>query len=551
MTQDLVVGWNYITVVTPMQGFIRECVRTCGDAISGIDSRRSQDRLPDSWRATCHLVRPHRAHQRRYRRAEPAEGDDRRCAFRSLGAVDAHSLADVFAGAARALVPGVDDVARFEEPARGATGRASLVVQPASVNEVREVVRRSYAAGIRLLPQGANTGLVGASVPSADDPVVVLSLDLLAAPSEIDAAGATAAVTAGTRLSTLNEAAARHGLQLPIDLGSDPAIGGMIATNTGGNRMLRYGPMRRYVLGVEVVAADESASVYGRLTAVRKDSRGLDAVQLAVGSGGTLGVITRAVVGLVPLPRSIETWWLAADDPAKSIDLLALLEARRPGAISAFEFVARSAMERTLAAEGAPANPFGGAVPEASILAEWSLPANDPSAAEDVEAAFANGLLTDGRLVDPSSAWALRHGVSDALRTYGVVVGHDISAPLDAVIAMRAEAIDAIGAIAPEAVVCDFGHVGDGGLHLNVLFPSEAGPPSAERSGSIRRAVDDVVAHHGGSYSAEHGLGPLNAERWLADTPPIEQRIIASLKSVVDPKRLLGHPGHPYNRAAT
>jgi len=390
-------------------------------------------------------------------------------------------------------------------------------------------------------------------VPPADDPIVVLSCDHLAAPQDIDPVGRTALVGAGTRLSTLNEAAATYGLQLPVDLAADPAIAGMIATNTGGNRMLRYGPMRRYVLGVEVVAADQSASVYGRLSAVYKDSRGVDAVQLAVGSGGTLGVMTRAVVALVALPRSTETWWLALADPTKAIELLALLDSRRPGTISAFEFVARSAMERTLTAPGTPSNPFGSATPVASIPAEWSLagdhgPDDDAAGvADDIDAAFASGLIADGRRVDSASAWALRHGVSDSLRMHGVVLGHDVSAPLAALMPMRAQAIDAIAAIAPDAIVCDFGHVGDGGLHLNVLFPTEGGPPTPEQAAGIRAAVDDVVAECGGSYSAEHGLGPLNAARWLADTPPIERRMVAALKSVVDPKGLLGHPGHPYN----
>lgn len=466
------------------------------------------------------------------------------------------ALAEVFAGAARTLVPGVDDVERFESPARGQHGRVAVVVQPADIDQVRDVVRRAYDAGVRLLPQGANTGLVGASVPPADDPIAVLSCDLLAAPPDIDPAGRTALVRAGTRLSELNDAAAPHGLQLPVDLAADPAVGGMIATNTGGNRMLRYGPMRRYVLGVEVVAADETASVYGRLSAVRKDSRGVDPVQLAIGSGGALGVVTGAVVALVPLPRSTETWWLALDDPADAIGLLAVLDARRPGSISAFELVARTAMERALAAPGAPSNPFGDVVPPAAILAEWSpsdvqVTDDGPGIADDIDAGFAGGLITDGHLVDPDSAWALRHGVSDSLRAFGVVLGHDISAPLAALMPMRAQAIDVIAGIAPNAVVCDFGHVGDGGLHLNVLFPTAGGPPSADQAVAIRRCVDEVVARHGGSYSAEHGLGPLNSARWLADTPAIEQRMIASLKSVVDPKRLLGHPGHPYNLLPT
>lgn len=462
--------------------------------------------------------------------------------------MDQGELAATFTGTARVLVRGVDDVARFETPARGTPGQAQLVIQPATVDEVREVVRRAYASGIGLLPQGANTGLVGASVPPADAAVAVLSLDLLDDRPIIDPVGATAIVSAGTRLSALNEAAARHRLHLPVDLAADPAIGGMIATNTGGNRMIRYGSMRRYVLGVELVAADAEATPYGRLGAVHKDSRGLDAVQVAVASGGTMGVITRAVIRLVRRPTATETWWLAVDDPDAVVDLLARLDERRPGAISAFEFVARAAMVRTLAAPGAPPNPFGSTVPPASVLVEWSFADHPPeNLAEDVDAVYSEGLATDGRLADPAAAWALRHGVSDALRGYGTVLGHDISAPLGSLMAMRADALAAVEGVSPDVVVCDFGHAGDGGLHLNVLVPHELGPPNSDLTVSIRGAVDAVVARYGGSYSAEHGLGPLNAARWLADTPALEQRMIAAIKDVVDPKRLLGHPGHPYN----
>jgi FAD/FMN-containing dehydrogenase len=463
-----------------------------------------------------------------------------------------YPLADVFDGAARVLVPGRDDVVRFEEPTRGATGRASLVVQPSSVDEVREVVRRAYAADIRLLPQGANTGLVGASVPPAADPCVVLSLDLLkSSQPDVDVTNASVLVSAGTRLTVLNEAVARHGLQLPVDLAADPAIGGMIATNTGGNRMVRYGPMRRFVLGVEVVAADADATVYGRLGGVYKDSRGVDPVQLAVGSGGTLGVITRAVLSLVPRVKSLETWWLALDDPSTAVELYRRITQRRPELVSAFEFVSRAALERALAVPGARPNPFNrGVLPAASVLLEVSSDGYDPEDdvfEDDLEGALNEGLATEAMLTNHYWSWDLRHSISDALRTFGVVLGHDISAPLSALMPMRAAAIDAIAEVAPDTVVCDFGHAADGGLHLNVLVPKELGPPSPEAAASIRDAVDDVVARFGGSYSAEHGLGPVNAARWLADTPPIEQRMIAALKDVVDPKRLLGHPGHPYN----
>ena len=461
-------------------------------------------------------------------------------------------LADLFDGAARVLRPGRDDLVRFEVPTRGATGRASLVVQPATVDEVREVVRRAFAAEVRLLPQGANTGLVGASVPPADDPCVVLSLELLkSSQPDVDVTNASVLVSAGTRLTVLNEALARRDLQLPIDLAADPAIGGMIATNTGGNRMVRYGPMRRYVLGVEVVAADADATVYGRLGAVYKDSRGVDPVQLAVGSGGTLGVVTRAVLSLVPRVKSLETWWLALDDPSTAVDLYRRITRRRPELVSAFEFVSRAALERALAAPGARPNPFNfGVIPAAAVLLEVSSDGYDPEDdvfEDDLEGALNEGLASEAMLANHDWSWDLRHSVSDALRTFGVVLGHDISAPLSSLMPMRAAAIEAIGDVAPDTVVCDFGHAADGGLHLNVLVPKGLGPPSPDLAASVREAVDDVVGRFGGSYSAEHGLGPLNAARWLADTPQIEQRMIGALKDIVDPKRILGHPGHPYN----
>jgi FAD/FMN-containing dehydrogenase len=211
--------------------------------------------------------------------------------------------------------------------------------------------------------------------------------------------------------------------------------------------------------------------------------------------------------------------------------------------------VSRPALERTLALDGAPPNPFGTTVPAVAVLAEWSLDGGELANVEDdVDEAFAAGLLSDGRLVDPAAAWGLRHRVSESLRTYGVVLGHDVSAPLPSLMDVRQRAIDAVTAVAPQAVMCDFGHAGDGGLHLNVLVPRELGPPRPELRAAIRRSIDEIVAAAGGSYSAEHGLGPLNAERWLATTPPIERRLVAALKDVVDPHRILGHPGHPYNR---
>ena len=353
------------------------------------------------------------------------------------------------------------------------------------------------ANGLRLLPQGANTGLVGASVPPTETPTVVLSIERLRSSVAIDVGSATATVTAGTRLSELNEAAAAYGLQLPIDLGADPAIGGMIATNTGGSRVLRYGPMRRHVLGV---GGGRRRRRHIGLRVPRRVAQGQprprrDAARRRVGWHARRDHRS----GRRPRCRSPTrrpTWWLAVDDASRVLELFGVLDRRRPGALTAFELVSRAALERTVVAAGAPPNPFGHEVPNVAVLAEWSFAGDGggDGVEDDIDAAFDAGLLTDGRLVEPSLAWALRHRVSESLRTLGVVLGHDVSVPRSSLMDVRQRAIDAVAALAPEAVMCDFGHVGDGGLHLNVLFPSDVGPPGDALRAAIRGAIDDIVA---------------------------------------------------------
>jgi FAD/FMN-containing dehydrogenase len=452
---------------------------------------------------------------------------------------------------------------RHEMPARGPAGRAAVVYAPRTVGDVRAAVLDTRERRRPLVSQGANTGLVGSSVPTLDGACAVLSLDRMASIVDISPIDAVAVVQAGVRLSQLNEAAAAHGLHLPVDLAADPSIGGMIATNTGGSRVLRYGPMRRHVLGVEAVIADDDISVVGGLSALRKDSRGLDLGQMLVGSGGTLGVITRAVIALSPLPAATSTWWLGVDNADHVLDLFTLLDRRRPGHLSAFEYVSNLALGCALDAPGAPVSPFGSSRPTSgAVLVEWTFDGRTigegsvgtgsmDGLEHDVSAAFEANLIVDGVLVGPDAAWALRHRVSDSLRTFGTVAGHDISVPRRDLLAMRAAAIDAIAAVEPEALVCDFGHVGDGGLHLNVLFPTSVfgdEPPSSERLARLRAAVEQVASAHGGSFSAEHGLGPLNAASWRSSTPAPERRIVRALKSTVDPLTVLGHPDHPYNQ---
>ena len=203
-----------------------------------------------------------------------------------------------------------DEIAGHVVPWRGDPGDARAVVRPADTDEVRTVVGWARRHRVRLVPQGANTGLVGASTPPAGSGAVVLSLVRLHGEPVIDVADRTAVVDAGVRLSELNQAAERHGLCLPIDLAADPTLGGMAATNTGGARMLRHGDMRRAVLGVRAVLADDRCSVVDELTTLRKHNVGPSIGALLIGSGGAFCIITSVAVGLQPLPADRAWAWM-------------------------------------------------------------------------------------------------------------------------------------------------------------------------------------------------------------------------------------------------
>jgi FAD/FMN-containing dehydrogenase len=436
------------------------------------------------------------------------------------------------------------DLGAYEQPWRGEPGKALAVVRPSSLDEVRDVVRWAVRERVRLVPQGANTGLVGASIPDADGRAIVLSTERLTSPVSIDPAERAAVVGAGVRLSTLNAAAAEHGLHLPIDLAADPTLGGMIATNTGGTRVLRYGALRHHVLSLQAVAATTDADVFGLGPAVRKDSRGIDFSQLLVGSGGALGIVTQVTVSLRPLPTQRATWWILPT-PNREIDLLHFFEGAGDG-LSAFELVSANALAAVGQAPEQVRLPFPlDAIDDAAALIEWIGPVSD-HVAELFQQAAEDGLVRDAVEMPADSAWAVRHAITDGLRTIGTVLGHDVAVPRRRIPEVRNAARAAVAHIAPRARLCEFGHVGDGGLHLSVLFPHDIEPPTNTERSAIREALDDIVATDG-TYSAEHGLGPLNAQRWLATTSAIEKAMVKALKETLDPDRLLGHPHHPYN----
>lgn len=434
----------------------------------------------------------------------------------------------------------------YEVPARGDRGPSAAVVRPRDVEQVREVVRWARRHRIRILPQGANTGLVGSSTPSPDPsrgPQVVLSTELLTPPIVIDPVERTAVVGAGTRLSELNDAAAADGLHLPIDLGSDPAVGGMAATNTGGSRMLAHGDMRRQILGLRFVIADEDCTVVDELTSLRKDNTGPRLWPLLVGSGGALGVITHVAVELAPRPAERVTAWVHPRSLTAIPTMLVALEARLDDRLSAFEVISAAALAAVAQLPDPPPVPAPGPSGRVAMVEVSGPRGVEDQLVEALAALEGDAAPLDGHLAPAAHTWGVRHRITEALARRGTVVGADVSVPRAALPLLVSGVERRLTEIGLGGALADFGHWGDGGVHCNVVLAPDA---SQRDVAEIRSVIFDVVDELGGSYSAEHGIGPVNAQRWRRTTPPGRRKVLAAVAATVDPLGILGHPDLPY-----
>ena len=426
-----------------------------------------------------------------------------------------------------------DDLSAYEQPWRGDRGRAAFVARPRDLEQVRTVVRWLAAHRVPVVVQGANTGLVGASVPGTSGGCGVLSTERLATPLDVHVEDVAVTAGAGVLLSKVDAAVAAHGLELPVDLSSDPSVGGLVATNAGGARVLRHGDVRRRLLGVQMVLADDDATVLGDLRPLRKKNDAVRLTDLVVGSAGLLAVVTAATLELAHRPADRAT---ALVVPAASVvEVAAQLERVLGGALGALELVSGTALRLTVDRLGGMTDPFPG-----RDVADVLLVEVEGAGAADTLLAALDSLgdrIDDAAVLPPDRAWTLRHGVSEALAGAGTVLGLDVSLPRGALAAGRRQAADAVARLVPGAVLADFGHVGDGGLHLNVVLPEGHDPSAAQ---ALRHEVYALVARHGGSFSAEHGLGPANVEWWLGHEPPAARATLTAVKRVLDPYGLLG-----------
>ncbi|WFU12021.1 FAD-binding oxidoreductase (plasmid) [Rhizobium sp. CB3090] len=451
----------------------------------------------------------------------------------------------------KGLLTDAADLAAYETGARYDRGKAAFVARPASTKEVSAVVAYCVKNNLALVPQSGNTGLVSGSTPDDSGNQGVLSLDRLTGIYELDRVNRTVKVGAGLHLSDLNGKLRDSGLFFPIDLGADPLVGGMIATNTGGSRFLRYGDVRRNTLGVTVVLADEAGTVLDLSSSLRKNNTGVDWKHLFIGTSGAFGVITECVLNLEPVPRQTATALLVPTLGEQVPALLVAMEEALGSYLSAFEGMSGNAIRAALDHVPSLRNPFqGGIVPEFVILAEISRsnPTRDgeqplDSVLEEVLASLwerEDSLLADALVGPPHEIWALRHALSEGVKHMGRLIAFDLSFRRGDIMRflthMRAEMPKSF----PGITICDFGHIGDGGVHFNLVV--EKTDPRLADTGfemALREWVFTVaVEEFGGSFSAEHAIGRKN-QAYYDKYTPAEIRLLASgLKAITSPGAL-------------
>jgi FAD/FMN-containing dehydrogenase len=456
---------------------------------------------------------------------------------------------------ADAVLDQAADTAPFLTDWRGRyTGRALAVALPRSVAQLAQAVAWCARHGVPVVAQGGNTGLVGGATPDASGRALVLSTRRLRQVRQVDTANDTITVEAGCLLQEVQQAAQSHDRLFPLSLAAQGSctIGGNLATNAGGTQVLRYGNARDLALGLEVVLAD--GTVWDGLRGLRKDNTGYDLKQLFIGSEGTLGIITAATLKLFALPRARIVCLLACAGLPAAIALLARARALGGPALTAFEVMsdASVALAQELLAGTRPGQrPLFAQRHPWLVLLEWSEPADAAHAQAQCEqlcaAAIAAGEARDAivarSLADAQSLWLLRESIPEAQARQGGNVKHDISLPLGTMAAFVAETEAALRALCPELLTLVFGHLGDGNLHFNV--GACRGRPASlafEREMQINAIVYAAVARHGGSVSAEHGLGQLRRELAQRTKPAAEMAMMRAVKQALDPRGLM-NPG--------
>lgn len=436
------------------------------------------------------------------------------------------------------------------EPRGLYNGCTPLVLKPGSTAEVASVMKLACETRTLIVPQGGNTGLVGAQQPDRSGRQVILSLSRLDRIRFINPQDKVALVEAGVILKTLQQKAEEAGCLFPLSLASEGTaqLGGNLSSNAGGTAVLNYGNARELCLGLEVVLPD--GRVLDDLRRVKKDNSGYDLKNLFIGAEGTLGVITAAAVKLFLLPRGKAVAYAGVSSPAQALRLFMLAQDYAGPLLTGFELIARMGVEFSLAYTGQTREPLPQAYPW-YVLMELCSPSSQAEAKDRMEAILSRALeqdMADDAVIAASRAqemafWQLREAISPAQSREGGSIKHDISVPVAAIPEFLTAAGYAVQALIPDARIVAFGHMGDGNLHYNISQPAGGRPEMfLARRREINRHIHTLAIHYGGAFSAEHGIGQMKRDELVAFKPPVAVDLMRGIKKLLDPHGIM-NPG--------
>jgi len=428
------------------------------------------------------------------------------------------------------------------------TGKALAVLLPCNSIEVAKIVKLCAESQIGIVPQGGNTGFCGGATPDNSGKQVVLNLKRMNQIREIDIANQTITLEAGCILQAAQDKAAEQGFLFPLSLGAEGScmIGGNLATNAGGTNVLRYGNARDLCLGLEVVTA--KGEIWNGIKGLRKDNTGYDLRDLFVGSEGTLGIITAAVMKLYPMPISQWTTLVACESIASSIALLNLFQKRATSLLTGFEMMTHESLELNEKHFPHMANPLQGK-PPFTVLIELSDHESEDHVRQLLETilqeAFESELITDSviasNLGQANAFWHMREHITLAQAAEGANLKHDITIPLSSLDDFIQETDALMRAKYPGVRIINFGHLGDGNLHYNIAPPLDSAPKVFNEINEkpIHELIYAQVERCNGSISAQHGVGQLKLEGLRAHKGEVAHDLMKTLKRALDPQNIL------------
>ncbi|MBR0556748.1 FAD-binding oxidoreductase [Ciceribacter sp. L1K23] len=444
-----------------------------------------------------------------------------------------------------------DDIEPYLVEGRGLyRGATQLVLKPGSTAEVSAIMKLASETGTPIVPVSGRTGLVGGQVPRADGRDILLSLERMNRIREVDTVASVIVADGGCILADIQKAADDVGRLFPLSLGSEGScrIAGNLSTNAGGTAVVAYGNMRQLCLGLEVVLP--TGEIWDGLRRLKKDNSGYDLRDLFIGAEGTLGVITGAVLKLFPKPLGRQVAFAGLHSTEDALALFENAQAICGAALTGFELMPRIGVDFTTRHIPGVRDPLSTVHPwyvlidiSTSDSAETAQTMVTAVLEKGVEAGLVQDAVIATSVAQQDAIWRMRESMSDAQKPEGGSIKHDVSVPVSRVPGFMAEADAAVMAAVPGARICAFGHLGDGNIHYNISQPVGADKAAfIARWREVNEIVHAIVRKHGGSISAEHGVGQLKRDELAASRPAVETELMIRIKKAFDPAGIM-NPG--------